>query len=68
MNRSFGSPLMNAVRLQDAVLCAECETITNSDSNVCMACGCTSLIELKKILGGTLDRQRRAVLLESKAA
>jgi hypothetical protein len=59
---------MNAVPLQDAVLCAECETITDRESTVCMACGCTSLIELKKILGGTLDRQRRAVLLNAKAA
>ncbi len=65
MQHPSAPPLMNAVRLRDAVLCAECETITDSDAGVCLACGCTSLLELAKILGGTLERQRRAVLLQS---
>lgn len=65
MQPPSASPLMNAVRLSDAVLCTECETITDSAAGVCLACGCTSLLELAKILGGTLERQRRAVLLQS---
>ena len=66
MNRSFG-PLMNAVRLKDAVLCAECETITDSESDVCKACGCTSLLSLAKILGGTIERQRAVLIDEVRA-
>lgn len=42
---------VNAVRLQNAVLCPNCETISDSPHDACMICGSRSLLPLSRVLG-----------------
>lgn len=53
-----------AIPLQQAVLCADCETVSSARHDVCGACGGASLVNLARLLGGTLD-QDRAVMLDT---
>jgi hypothetical protein len=47
---SWVSPL-NSVPLEEAVLCADCEVISDSNGEVCGACGSRSLLSLGRVLG-----------------
>lgn len=49
---------VNAVYLRNAVLCAECEVISDSPHDTCRVCGSRSLMSLSCVLGGTLPMQR----------
>ena len=49
---------INAVYLQNAVLCADCEVISDSPHDSCRVCGSRSLLNLSSVLGGTLPVQR----------
>ncbi len=51
---------LNAVLLMDAVLCVDCETVSNSPHDQCLVCGSTSLLNLHRLLDGTLPHQSRA--------
>ena len=42
---------LNAVRLQEAVLCAGCEVISDSPHDACLVCGSRSLLPLARVLG-----------------
>ena len=42
---------VNAVRLQQAVLCADCDVITDSPHDICLVCGSHSLLLLSRVLG-----------------
>jgi hypothetical protein len=42
----------DAVPLQGAVLCMNCECVTSSLSDACVVCGSRSLFSLAKLLGG----------------
>jgi hypothetical protein len=55
-------PDFNAVCLQNAVLCADCEVISDSPHDVCRICGSRSLLSLSCILGGTLPTTRAQVV------
>jgi RNA polymerase subunit RPABC4/transcription elongation factor Spt4 len=46
---------LSAVPLLNAVFCAGCETISNSPHDVCSVCGSRSLINLFRMLEGTLQ-------------
>jgi hypothetical protein len=48
---------VNAVCLQNAVLCADCEVISDSIHETCRVCGSHSLLSLSRVLG-TLPAQR----------
>src|ERR1035441_6989195 len=48
---------LSAVPLLNAVFCADCETISDSPHDVCSVCGNHSLVNLFRILGGTLRSQ-----------
>jgi hypothetical protein len=50
--RVGGVPLLNAV------FCVDCETISNSPHDVCTICGNRSLINLFRMLGGTLRGEK----------
>lgn len=63
MDESKNSNL-NAVCLQNAVLCADCEVISDSPHDTCCVCGSRSLLSLSCVLGGTLPVQR-AQLVDS---
>jgi hypothetical protein len=43
----------NLVRLQKAVLCANCEVISEGLNGHCVACGSQALLRLSRLLGGT---------------
>jgi hypothetical protein len=53
---------LNAVHLLTAVLCADCEVISDSDSDACAVCGSRSLLSLGRVLGGSVGGER-AVLV-----
>jgi hypothetical protein len=45
----------NLVRLQKAVLCANCEVISEGLNGHCAGCGSQSLLSLSRVLGGTIE-------------
>jgi len=49
---------LSAVPLLNAVFCADCETISNSPHDACTVCGSRSLINLFRMLGGTVRSQK----------
>jgi hypothetical protein len=49
---------LSAVPLLNAVFCVDCETITNSPHDACTVCGSHSLINLFRMVGGTLRKQK----------
>jgi hypothetical protein len=51
---------VNAVALQTAVLCAECDVV--SDSPHALVCGSRSLFNIAHILGGNLPEERASVI------
>jgi len=50
---------LSAVPLTNAVLCVDCEAISNSPHDTCTVCGSHSLISLFRTLGGTLWSQKQ---------
>ena len=56
-----GRPL-NAVALQCAVLCAECDVVSDSPHDICMVCGSRSLVNICRILGGKMPKNRAELL------
>ena len=54
---------LNFVALQSAVLCADCEIITENRGGQCRVCGGRALLHIGRVLGGPLGEQR-AVLLD----
>jgi hypothetical protein len=54
---------INAVCLRDAVLCADCEVISDSTHDTCRVCGSHSLLSLSRVLG-TLPAQRAQLVAE----
>jgi|GEM_PF-1005870 hypothetical protein len=53
---------LNAVCLQNAVLCVECEVVSNSPHDHCLVCGSHSLFSLSRVLGGPLAGRRATVV------
>jgi len=56
--------VLNAVRLQNAVLCAECDVVSDSPNDVCMVCGSHSLFNIARLLGGKLPKERASLVQE----
>jgi hypothetical protein len=56
------SQALNAVPLQNAVLCAECDVVSDSPHDVCMVCGSRSIFNIARFFGGELPKQRVALL------
>jgi hypothetical protein len=57
-------PVLSSVSLQEAVLCADCEVISNSGGENCEVCGSRSLLSLGRILGGCIGHNR-AVMVDA---
>ncbi len=53
---------LSSLRLLEAVLCADCEIISNSAGDRCEICGSRSLLSLGRVLGGNIEGQRAALL------
>ncbi len=49
---------LESVALESAVLCADCEIISNSGGETCEICGSRSLLSLGRVLGGGLGGDR----------
>lgn len=62
-NPPVGRPL-NAVALQYAVLCADCDVVSDSPHDVCMVCGSRSLVNICRILGGKMPKNRAELLTQ----
>lgn len=56
------SRILNAVPLQNAVLCAECDVVSDSPHDVCMVCGSHSLFSIARVLGGKLPQERASLV------
>ena len=55
---------LNAVALQNAVLCEECDVVSDSPHDTCLVCGSRSLFNIARMFGGKLP-QNRATLVPS---
>ena len=55
-------PDLNSLPLLEAVLCADCEIISNSVGDRCEICGSPSLLCLGRVLGGSIEGQRAALV------
>jgi hypothetical protein len=55
---------LNSISLQNAVLCAECDFVSDSPHDHCLVCGSRSPFYISRLLGGMLPSQR-ATLIDS---
>ncbi len=53
MNQAVDKIAVNAIRLQQAVLCANCDCISDSPHDACLVCGSRSLLPLARVLNRT---------------
>ena len=60
-------PMLSTIQLMSAVLCADCEVISDSPGEVCSVCGSRSLLNLGRVLGGSVGEERAIVLPEQDA-
>ena len=54
--------LLNSISLQNAVLCAECDFVSDSPHDHCLVCGSRSLFNISRLLGGLLPNQRATLI------
>ena len=59
--------VLNAVPLQNAVLCAECDVVSDSPHDVCMVCGSRSLFNIARVFGGKLPKKRASLVTQPTA-
>lgn len=52
------------VRLQRAVMCVQCELISENPTPCCLACGSKAVLSLPRVLGGSLAHQSNARLIK----
>jgi len=57
MKRPYKRGVINSVPLLQAVLCADCECISESRSDVCGVCGGGSLVHLGRLLGSAMQAE-----------
>jgi hypothetical protein len=55
--------ILNAVPLQNAVLCAECDVVSDSPHDTCQVCGSQSLFNIARVFGGQLPRERAQLVV-----
>ncbi len=55
-------PTLSSVALVEAVLCADCEIISNSGGETCEVCGSRSLLSVSRVLGGCIEGQRATLV------
>jgi hypothetical protein len=55
-------PTLNSVALGEAVLCADCEIISNSGGETCEVCGSRSLLNVSRVLGGCIEGERATLI------
>ncbi len=58
------SRVLNAVPLQNAVLCAECDVFSDSPHDTCLVCGSHSLLNIARMFGGNLPKGRASLITQ----
>lgn len=53
---------LNAIALQNAVLCAESDVVSDSPHDTCLVCGSHSLFNIARMFGGNLPQNRTALV------
>ena len=56
--------ILNAVPLQSAVLCAECDVVSDSPHDTCLVCGSHSLFNVARVFGGRLPKKRTSLIAQ----
>jgi hypothetical protein len=56
--------VLNAVALQNAVLCAECDVVSDSPHDTCLVCGSRSLVNIARIFGGKIPKERAILIAQ----
>jgi hypothetical protein len=59
-----GPRVLNAVPLENAVLCGECDVVSDSPHDVCLVCGSHSLFNIARVFGGKLPKKRAALVVQ----
>jgi hypothetical protein len=54
--------VLNAVALQNAVLCAECDVVSDSPRDPSLVCGSRSLFNIARMFGGNLANERASLI------
>jgi hypothetical protein len=54
--------VLNAVALQNAVLWAECDVVSDSPYDHCLVCGSRSLFNIARLFGGNLPKKRASLI------
>ena len=57
MKRPFKRGVSKCVPLQNAVLCGDCECISESTNDVCEICGGRALVNLGRLLGSAAQAE-----------
>jgi GAF domain-containing protein len=63
MQRSLAAADVNFVSLQSAVFCVQCELLSDNNTPRCLACGSGAVLNLSRVLGGSLRGQQTAHLI-----
>jgi hypothetical protein len=53
---------LNAVALQNAVRCAECDMVSDSPHDQCLVCGSRSVFNIARVFGGNLPKDRASLI------
>jgi hypothetical protein len=61
INAERNRPL-NAISLKNAVLCADCDVVSDSPHDQCLVCGSHSLFNISRSLGGMLPNKRATLI------
>ena len=59
---SQGSRYLNAVAVQNAVLCTECDVVSDSPHDTCLVCGSRLLFNIARMFGGSLPKDRASLI------
>ena len=59
-----GPRVLNAIPLENAVLCAECDVVSDSPHDICLVCGSHSLFNIARVFGGKLPKKRAALVVQ----
>jgi hypothetical protein len=54
--------VLNAITLENAVLCAECDVVSDSPHDTCLVCGSRSLFNIARMFGGKLPQERVSLI------
>ncbi len=64
MKGQFKCGVVNSVPLLNAILCADCECISESRNDVCGVCGGRSLVNLGRLLGSAAQNETEVDLTD----